>query len=425
MSSRPHRRNADLIDWRMLPLAVLSVALGGIVSYSAASSFGLGYVDIEQLPSTVAELAYIDKARIQTQSVTKSTAKINKQPVQSAPEKVVEPKTPKVVSKEAKEAVTADSMQPSNDSQANTPSEDISETIAKSVSVGAADAEAEEFELPDTAAIVARANLAAGVKPVSEQTDAEEVKKSSSRNNDNEYQEVRASLDPNSLPILRVTAPDSKKTETAAKKLEANKETSAGAQESLSKDITDAVDSGVVSRVLDLIDKGQPLDGVDEVGQTMLLKAAWNGDESMFDALLERGANINISSRDGRTPLFGATASGSLELVKKLVEKGAAVDAQTKDGKTPLMLSARSSYPEIALYLLEQGADPDIVDSKGRNALLYALWDRNIDVIRSLIQYGSNLDQVDNDGHATVDIARLRRIELPGMNLEETEESTN
>jgi len=413
MSSRPHRHNAELIDWKMLPFGVLCLALGGVVSYSAASSFGLEYVGIDHLPSSVAELDSIDKTLLKTKTLVKSVSEPKKPTAEQTPQLVNAPSAKKIV---VQQAETTDSALLAGADQPKTADDDRSEATT-SVNESTSSTQTEEVKVPDTAEIVARANQAAGIKPVSEQPEAARTQRGSTRINDDEYQRVRASLDPNSLPILRVTAPDSKEPKASASKPDAREELPNSEQRTLSKSITDAVDSGVVSRVLDLIEKGEPLDGVDEAGQSMLLKAAWNGDEKMFDALLAQGASVDIRSRDGRTPLFGATASGSLGLVKKLVEK--------KEGKTPLMLSARSSYPEIALYLLEQGADPDIVDSKGRNALLYALWDRNIEVIRSLIQYGSNLDQVDNDGHATFDIARLRRIELPGMNLEEPDESAN
>ena len=45
----------------------------------------------------------------------------------------------------------------------------------------------------------------------------------------------------------------------------------------------------------------------------------------------------------------------------------------------------------------------------------YALWDRNIDVVKALLASGSNLALVDNQGQSIRDIARLRRIILPGM----------
>ncbi len=461
----------------MLPLGILSLAIGGVVSYSVGSNFGLGYVRIDQLPLTAAELAVAHKTQSDQvaavaeplpEKVVKSVAP-KPEPSQSEtavsktetpPEPTSTAKSPDVaqssdepkngadrstesvpnlpeeivsVSEPEKEQVASPELKPAAQAKANvvqsiSVDEEGNEIVRLSVDqiVVPDDSELSELDLPDTADIVARANLAAGVVPTpkDEGLDAESTVDEIVEELENE-EVARFSTDPEDLPILRVIIPDKDTADVVVQEAEPEEASETFTEATLSRKITDAVDSGVVSRVLKLIEQGEPLDGKDRAGQTMLLKAAWNGDEEMLDALLALGANVNLSSNDGRTPLFSATVSGNLRLVEKLVELGASVNTKTKRGKTPLMVSAWSNYPDIALYLLEQGAQPDLIDANGRNALFYALWDRNIDVVRTLIQYGARLDQVDTEGHSAVDIARLRRIELPGMDLEAELKSIN
>ncbi|MBX2869924.1 MAG: ankyrin repeat domain-containing protein [Acidiferrobacterales bacterium] len=470
MSSRGQRHNNNLIDWRMLPLGILSLAIGAVVSYSVGSNFGVGYIKIDQLPITAAELAISHRMQPEqvavevVQPITETVIKAaepqqapqNVMPatVQSQPE-TEKPSTPKVLPESSESLPTAENLpteavaDAEKEKEAEVPAIPVDESVStssikpiakaktsvlQSVSVDEQGNEivklsldqivvpqTPEVDLPDTADIVARANLAAGVEPREEETE-ENIVEDIIGELEND-QAARFSTDPEDLPILRVIIPDKDTADVVVQKPESKDIPEEFTEATLSREITDAVDSGVVSRVLKLIEKGEPLDGKDRAGQTMLIKAAWNGDEEMLDALLNLGANVNLSSNDGRTPLFSATVSGNIQLVIKLVELGASVNTKTKQGKTPLMVSAWSNYPEIALYLLEQGAQPDLIDANGRNALFYALWDRNIDVVRTLIQYGARLDQVDTEGHSAVDIARLRRIELPGMDLEAESES--
>lgn len=191
-----------------------------------------------------------------------------------------------------------------------------------------------------------------------------------------------------------------------------------GEKVQISREMVDAVDSGVLQKVIMLIEQGESIDAVNSLGESALLKASWNGDTELAEKLLELGANLSMAADDGRTPLYSAAVSGNLKLVQLMLELGADVNTSTLNGKTPLMVSAWSDYPEMTHLLLRFGADPDKIDNHGRNAIFYALWDRNIEVVQALLESGADLALVDKQGHSTMDIARLRRIILPGMKVE-------
>lgn len=185
----------------------------------------------------------------------------------------------------------------------------------------------------------------------------------------------------------------------------------------ISREMVDAVDSGGIEKVILLIQNGEDIDAVNSLGESALLKAAWNGDFALAETLIELGANMVLAADDGRTPLFAAAVSGNLQLVELILKQGADANTSTVNGKTPLMVSAWSDYPEMARLLLRYGADPDKIDNNGRNAIFYALWDRNVEVVKTLLDSGADLALVDKQGHSTMDIARLRRIILPGMEV--------
>ncbi len=190
-----------------------------------------------------------------------------------------------------------------------------------------------------------------------------------------------------------------------------------------SRKMQDAVDRGSVSLVSYLIEQGESVNASNTQGETALLKAAWNGDEQMVRNLLDLGAEILRASDDGRTPLFSATVSGNFAVVRLLLEQGAPSNVKTATGKTPLMISAASNYPDITRLLLLYGGDPDVIDYNGRNALFYALWDRNMDVVKYLLDAGAKLVLTDSLGQTAIDIARLRKIDLPSLAAERTEKN--
>ncbi len=88
-------------------------------------------------------------------------------------------------------------------------------------------------------------------------------------------------------------------------------------------------------------------------GGTPLLAAAWYGNASLVDFLLQYSAEINQRNKKGESPLFAAAARGHVEVVKTLLKHGAKVDQPNEDGKTPLDIAR--IYGHIAVVeLLEE-----------------------------------------------------------------------
>lgn len=100
----------------------------------------------------------------------------------------------------------------------------------------------------------------------------------------------------------------------------------------------------------ELIDKGCPLDALDDEGITALHYSVINGYSVLTQLLLERGANPNIQSPDsGVSPLAIAALEKNVPLAQILLEYGANPHLARKDGSTPvsIMPSMKRLLPEL------------------------------------------------------------------------------
>ena len=91
--------------------------------------------------------------------------------------------------------------------------------------------------------------------------------------------------------------------------------------------LVDAAGKGDNEMLKGLIDKGTPLNGLDEGGNSALAAAAYAGKTDTVKLLLEKGANPTIKKADGETPLSLATAQKHAEIVELL---NAAIAKQPK-----------------------------------------------------------------------------------------------
>ena len=96
--------------------------------------------------------------------------------------------------------------------------------------------------------------------------------------------------------------------------------------------LVDAASKGNNQMLKELMDKGTPVNGLDEFGNSALTAACYGGKTDVVKLLLEKGANPNIKKSDGETPLSLATAQKHAEIVTLLNE---AIAKQPKGTATP------------------------------------------------------------------------------------------
>ena len=117
----------------------------------------------------------------------------------------------------------------------------------------------------------------------------------------------------------------------------------------------DAARAGDVSKVVDMVEAGMPVDILDEYGCTALITAALTNRTDVVSYLLANGANVNKQSRDGSTALHYASFNvfNRTDIISVLLQHGASRDIKNKRGSTPIDWARRKKYKE-AVDLLEQ-----------------------------------------------------------------------
>jgi uncharacterized protein len=98
--------------------------------------------------------------------------------------------------------------------------------------------------------------------------------------------------------------------------------------------LANAVGSGQVTRVRELIDSGADVNESGEQGWTPLCWAAGKGNLEMVTLLVEKGADVFKCGRDQRTPQLIALAAGHADVVRFLRQAEDSVEGE-KPGRPP------------------------------------------------------------------------------------------
>ena len=125
---------------------------------------------------------------------------------------------------------------------------------------------------------------------------------------------------------------------------------------------------GHADELAELFSQGLPANLRNDKGDSLLMLAAYNGQEPATRAILEAGGDPELANDRGQTPLAGAAFKGELEIAKLLLGHGAQVDGTGGGSRTALMTAAMFDRTEMVALLLAHGADPDLRDAAGQSA---------------------------------------------------------
>ena len=106
-----------------------------------------------------------------------------------------------------------------------------------------------------------------------------------------------------------------------------------------------------------MVEAGMPIDIVDELDQTALIKVARTNRTYLVRYLLKKGANVDKQDRYGLTALHLASDNNNTDVMRILLQHGARKDIKNSLGDTPVDWAhefARDRNQKEALDLLEQ-----------------------------------------------------------------------
>lgn len=169
-----------------------------------------------------------------------------------------------------------------------------------------------------------------------------------------------------------------------------------------------AAQQGDESMVQVLLKKGAEVNKVRADGVTALMLAAEYGYFPTVKLLLEHKAEVTASRSDGATALLAAAQNGHLMTVKILLEYGAEVTAVRSDGTTALMLAAHLGHETVVQILLGKDAHNHVNKARmddGMTALMFASQEGHDSVVEILLKSSAELAAVRSDGATALMLA--------------------
>jgi ankyrin repeat protein len=171
--------------------------------------------------------------------------------------------------------------------------------------------------------------------------------------------------------------------------------------------------------------------------RTALMKAAGNGNLSLFERLIELGANIDQRDCSNESAIFHAVKKDREDIVKRLIELKATLNFQNQYGETILILAAqlRKNNQIVKELIQEDGIDIEQIDNFGNNALITACYWGNFDAAKELMLAGASVIKQNEKGKTALmvavqdndfkDLDLLTKMRDAGYNFKTTDNNGN
>lgn len=144
------------------------------------------------------------------------------------------------------------------------------------------------------------------------------------------------------------------------------------------------------------------------VRNTLVFRAASDGNTAALSFLLHVGANANAREAEGETPLMYAAVEGRSEAVLFLLRSGAEINAVSMNNETALGRAAAMGRTETVRILVEKGANIERGGNHGSTPLMYASSQGHLQIVRLLLKKGSQVNAQDEDGDTALAYAAIR-----------------
>lgn len=161
--------------------------------------------------------------------------------------------------------------------------------------------------------------------------------------------------------------------------------------------------NGYLPVVQTLLEAGVDLTGIS--AGAAVNAAAGNGHGDILDALLKAGVDKDARDEKGGTPLLEAAYFGRLPIVKTLVAARADVNIADKEGSTALHLASDKGHEEVVDALLDAGAEKDARDGTGQTSLFLSVTSGHLPVVKNLLAARADVKQTDDKGYTALHCA--------------------
>ena len=137
--------------------------------------------------------------------------------------------------------------------------------------------------------------------------------------------------------------------------------------------------------------------------------AAYKGDVSLVESLLQKGVPVDCVDRHYLTALFYAAAFNRTDVIRLLLQKGADVNKRDWNGETPVHYAAITNSTEAIAMLIKHGASISITNYEGDTPVHFAALNNSTEVIAMLIKHGASINITNDEGEKPIDCARQFR----------------
>lgn len=158
-----------------------------------------------------------------------------------------------------------------------------------------------------------------------------------------------------------------------------------------------------LNTLLIFVRNGANINSLDENGETLLYKAAREGDGARLKALLSVKADPNIRAKDASTPLMAAVSHHpeNLDNINVLIKAGADINASLDSNGSSLIfkLIEENKDPKLIELLIKSGAKINLKNALGDTPLIAAAAKAKDDkTINLLLENGADINAKNNQG---------------------------
>lgn len=142
-------------------------------------------------------------------------------------------------------------------------------------------------------------------------------------------------------------------------------------------------------------------------GMTPLHYSAYYGNASVFDYLLQKGANLNSQDQRGLAPVWFTVSGQRPAMLRKLITFGADLSNKNSHGDNILFRAITTRNVELVQILLDNGFDPMQKNDYNMTPIEHATSMNSVEILNLLISKGADLKASSSPGFSLLHRAAI------------------